>query len=180
MPEAAFVAMLGASWHRRGSADHENRHGRSFPKTPTLMNSERPMQKSDSAEQTPPDVPSKKPVSMGLITIIVVVGIIALAASVLSRPTFGQKTTTDTSVKVVVGQSKPASEAQFRITLKEGGDPAHEVDHVIEPLKGVWGLSTATMDWSSGVVLTVTYDPAEVSEQDIAARLAEGGYAPAP
>jgi len=134
----------------------------------------------NSVEQgeTPPK--SNKSRATKLIPIGVVLLILGIALAVVSRPAPGQRTTSDTSVHVVVSVADGSEVAEYPIVLQEGGDPAHEADHVIEPLQGVEGVSSATLDWSSGILLTVEFDPAVVSASDIANIIAESGYLAAP
>lgn len=115
-----------------------------------------------------------------LVPLAVIAIILVGAFAIMSKPTFGSRTMGDSWVKVVVGESSDAQETRLPITLQEGGDPAHEVDHVIEPLKEAEGLSTATLDWSSGVFLTVTFDPEVITSQEIANLLRQSGYLAAP
>lgn len=122
----------------------------------------------------------KKPLAIRLAPIIVIAVVVAVAASVLSRPMPGQKTSTDTSVTLVVNTADANKEVTFPITLQEGGDPAHESDHIFEPLLGEPGIATTTLDWSSGVVISITYDSESVSESEIGRLLAESGYLTVP
>jgi copper chaperone CopZ len=94
----------------------------------------------------------------------------------MSRPTVGTRTSTDTSVSVIIGTAKGTESSTFPITLQEGGDPGHEVDHVLTPIKGIDGVANATLDWASGVNLTVTHDPAVITAEKIEGLLAESGY----
>jgi len=126
-------------------------------------------------------VPSRRSPAKLIITIAVAGVIVAVAFAVMSRPTPGQRTTTDTSVTVVLAAVEGAAQAQYPITLLEGGDPAHESDHAFEALQGLDGVASATLDWSSGAaVLTVSLDPEKSSAQTVADALAEAGYLQAP
>lgn len=135
---------------------------------------------------TPPDVadegassPRKSRVAK-LVPVGIAVLVVIAAFALLSRPVPGQRTNTDTSVRLVVGAGEAKKKASYPIGLREGGDPAHEADHVMEPLLGVNGVSAVTMDWSQGVVLIVEFDPAVVSSADIANAIAGSGYLVAP
>jgi len=133
---------------------------------------------TDTAE-TPPKRNRSR--TTKLIPIGVVVLVVVIALVVVSRPVPGQRTNTDTSVTVIVSVAEGAATTEYPITLQEGGDPEHEADHVIEPLQGTNGVSSATLDWSSGaVVLRVEFDPAVVSSAEIANVIAESGYLAAP
>jgi len=105
-----------------------------------------------------------------------VVLMVVLGVVFASRPTPGSRTTTATSVRVVVSTAPGASTAEFPVALQEGGDPEHEADHIIEPLQGLDGISDVTLDWSSGLTLRVRFNPAMVTAQTIEDELSESGY----
>jgi copper chaperone CopZ len=115
-----------------------------------------------------------------LIPIALVALIVVLAFGIVSRPVPGERISTDTSLQIVVSSASAAEQVEFPIQLQEGNDPEHEADHVIEPLKGMAGIASATLDWSSSLVLVVDYDPAQVSSPQIADTLAKIGYLKAP
>lgn len=135
-------------------------------------------------EQIAPDeevpVKPKKPAMVRWAPVIVVAVIVIAAFAIVSKPAPGRRTTTDTSVHMVIGNAQPATTTEYPITLQEGGDPAHEADHVLEPLQGVEGVAAATLDWSGGIVLKVEHDPDVVSAQKIANLMATSGYLSAP
>jgi len=115
-----------------------------------------------------------KYVAIGIVIVMVIV-----AFAVMSRPVPGQRTSTATSLSVIIG-GEGGSQAKYPILLREGGDPAHEADHIVEPLLDMDGVATATLDWSNGVFLIVEFDPAVVSSSDIANAIAQSGYLAAP
>jgi hypothetical protein len=108
--------------------------------------------------------------------IIIIVGLLVLAFVVISRPEPGRKTSTATSTTVIVSAADPVESVEYPIALQEGGDAAHEADHVFGSLNGVEGIATAKLDWSNGVVLTVEYDPAVIEAQQIASIVMSSGY----
>jgi len=122
----------------------------------------------------------RRPLAVRLLPFIVIAIVLGLAAFVLSQQVVGQRTTTDTSVSVVISADEGSATSVYPIQLLEGGDPAHEVDHVIGPLQTIPGISTAKLDWASEMTLTVVYDPGVISEQQIADALAKAGYLKAP
>lgn len=130
-----------------------------------------------SAEET--DRP-RKSLPTRIVPIVVVIVLVAAAFAVISRPAPGRRTATDTSVQIFIGQGEAKGTSAYPVVLQEGGDPAHEADHVIEPLKGVDGVASATFDWSSGLVLEVAFDPDVISAQEIADLMAQSGYLAAP
>jgi len=125
-------------------------------------------------EQTP--VKPKRSRAVRVASILIVVVIVGAAFALVSRPAPGQRTTTDTSVQVVIVAARGDASAEFPIALQEGGDPEHEADHVFEPLQGLSGVSSAKLDWSSGLVLTVEYDSSAISAEQIADTVAKSGY----
>lgn len=134
------------------------------------------MGQASNSEDSQAPVKSKRSSSVRWVPIVVVILIVGAALVVLSRPTPGRRTTTDTSASVIVTTAEGNANADFPIVLQEGGDASHEFDHIVEPLQGVAGVSSATLDWSSGLVLTVTFDTAAISAQEVADRLAASGY----
>ena len=72
-------------------------------------------------EQAP--APERRSPAKLIITIAVAGAIVAVAFAVMSRPTPGQRTTTDTSVTVVLSAAEGSAQAQYPVTLLEGGDP---------------------------------------------------------
>lgn len=133
---------------------------------------------SNSQEQA--EVAVAKPERRGIpakMIPLIVVGVILLGAfAAMSRPSFGTRIAKDKSVKVIVGDATGGKEIQFPISLQEGSDPLHEVDHVIEPLKGLDGVASATLDWSSGFTLTIAYDPNAITSDELSGAMARGGY----
>lgn len=107
---------------------------------------------------------------------VVIAILVVVAIAVVSRPTPGSRTTTDTSVRVVIGMGEPVDQARYPVALQEGGDAAHEADHIFEPLQGAQGVSAATLDWSNGIVLSVEFDPGEISSAEVANLIAQTGY----
>jgi copper chaperone CopZ len=132
-------------------------------------------QSIDSNDQESPAKP-KRPSAIRWVAVIVVVVMVGAAFVLASRPVPGQRTTTETSVHVVIVAAKGDATSAFPIALQEGGDAEHEADHVIEPLQGLDGVTSAKLDWSSGLVLTVEFDSAVVSAQEIANAIAKSGY----
>lgn len=129
------------------------------------------VEETAGADQATRRVPLAK-----LVPLIVVVIVVAGAFAAASRPSFGSRKTTDTSVEVVIGDAKSVERTRLPIALNEGSDPSHEVDHVIEPLKGIEGVSTATLDWSSGLSLTIAHDPAVISAEELSNLISGAGY----
>ena len=138
------------------------------------------MPQTDPDAQQADDAP-RKSTAARIAPILVVVLLVAVAFALVSRPTAGRKTTSDTSVSVIIGNGRGDAKAQYPIALQEGGDPAHESDHVFESLQGLEGVAVATLDWSTGaVVLTVSLDQEKISASEIANALAGSGYLAAP
>ena len=137
------------------------------------------MEPTNTADDTTA-APAKRSALVRFAPIIVVVLLVVLAVVVLSRPAPGRKTTTETSTAVIVSTASPAESVQYPITLVEGGDAAHEADHVFEPLMGVDGVASAKLDWSSGVALTVEFDPEIISAQEVASIVMSSGYVSTP
>lgn len=126
-------------------------------------------------DQQPQDKPVRSR-SARIVPIVVVAVMVVLAVVFVSRPSPGTRTTTESSVRVIVGTADGAAQSAYPVALQEGGDPEHEADHIIDPLKGVEGIADATLDWSSDLVLIVRFDPESITAQDIANVLAQTGY----
>ncbi len=133
---------------------------------------------SESVEKAQPKSGRSSFVRLVPIAIVILVAVVAFA--VISRPVPGQRTTSDTSVRMIVGSGAGEQAAKYPVALREGGDPAHEADHVMEPLQGVEGISTVTLDWANGVALIVEFDSDVITASDIAGIIASSGYLAAP
>jgi len=139
------------------------------------------MDRSDVSNDEQTAIKPRRSRAVRVVPIIIIVLMVVLAVVLVSRPTPGARTTTESSVRVIVSTASGSATSEFPVALQEGGDPEHEADHIIEPLQGIAGISTVTLDWSSDLVLTVEFDPTVVSSQDIANVLAKSGYlAPPP
>lgn len=137
---------------------------------------DQPVETQEAAEEPKP----AKSRAAKLVPIAIVALVVVAAVVVLSQPSPGTRTSTDTSVTFVVSPANAVETLSYPIRLLEGTDPDHEAAHIIDPLKGLPGVATATVDWSSGLVIVVEYDPEYISEQQIAQALAAGGYLVAP
>ena len=122
------------------------------------------------------DAPVRRPALVRFAPLIIVALLLVAAFAIVSRPEPGRRTSTETSTTVVVSAASPAESVEYPIQLQEGGDAAHEADHIFEPLAGTEGVASAKLDWSSGVVLTVSYDPAVIEAQEIASLVMSSGY----
>lgn len=111
---------------------------------------------------------------------LILVALVVGFAFVVTSMAPGRRTTTDTYVSI--DMSKASGDATYRslIVLQEGGDPAHEFDHIVQPLQGVDGIAEVKLDWSSGIWLEVTYDSSAIAEDELAALVASTGYAGVP
>jgi copper chaperone CopZ len=138
------------------------------------------MRQSSTPQSTTEPGRPRKSRAAKLVPIAIVVLVIVAAALVLSRPTAGTRTTTDTSVTIVVSNADAVETESYPVTLLEGSDPGHEADHIIDSVRQVPGVALATLDWSSGLVLSVEFDPEVVSAPEIAGALAAAGYLVAP
>jgi len=122
------------------------------------------------------DAPVRRPALVRFAPLIIVALLLVAAFAIVSRPEPGRRTSTETSTTVIVSAASPVESVEYPIALQEGGDAAHEADHVFESLTGVQGIASAELDWSNGVVLTVAYDPAVIEAQEIAGIIMSSGY----
>jgi copper chaperone CopZ len=137
---------------------------------------EQPEDTTGTAEKPmPAKSRAAKLVPIGIVVLVVVAAVI-----VLSQPSPGTRTATETSVSFVVSSAKAVETRTYPIRLLEGSDPDHEAAHIVDSVKGLPGVATATVDWSSGLVLVVEYDPEYIAEQQISQALTASGYLVAP
>lgn len=86
----------------------------------------------------------------------------------------GKRTQDGQIVTEIISTAEGDATAVFDITLKEGGDPAHEADHVFESIQSQ-AIERASFD-ASTLKLQVQYDSALIAEGDIRQMLATAGY----
>lgn len=86
----------------------------------------------------------------------------------------GKRTQDGQIVTEIISTAQGDATAVFDITLKEGGDPAHEADHVFESIQSQ-AIERASFD-ASTLKLQVQYDSALIAEGDIRQMLATAGY----
>lgn len=134
------------------------------------------MDEKTETQEVAEDVRPRKSRAAKLVPIAIVALVVVAAAFALSRPVPGTRTTTDTSVSIVVSSAKPQASQAYGVRLLEGNDPGHEADHIIDSLRGLPGVASATLDWSSGLALIVEYDPEVTSADRIAQALTANGY----
>jgi hypothetical protein len=77
-------------------------------------------------------------------------------------------------VTEIISATKGDATAIFDINLKEGGDPAHEADHVFDSIQSQ-AIERVSFD-ASTLKLEVQYDSASIAEGDIRQMLATAGY----
>lgn len=86
----------------------------------------------------------------------------------------GKRTQDGQIVTEIISTAEGDATAVFDITLKEGGDPAHEADHVFDSIQSQ-AIEKASFD-ASTLKLQVQYDSALIAEGDIRQMLATAGY----
>ncbi len=86
----------------------------------------------------------------------------------------GKRTQDGQIVTEIISTAQGDATAVFDITLKEGGDPAHEADHVFDSIQSQ-AIEKASFD-ASTLKLQVQYDSALIAEGDIRQMLATAGY----
>jgi len=86
----------------------------------------------------------------------------------------GKRTQDGQIVTEIISTAEGDATAVFDITLKEGGDPAHEADHVFDSIQSQ-AIERASFD-ASTLKLQVQYDSALIAEGDIRQMLATAGY----
>lgn len=108
--------------------------------------------------------------------IIIAAVVLAVFAALVWRASggVGVRRVTDAEVSEVLADVRADSTATFAIQLREG-DPAHEADHVFEPLKAIGGVRKATI-LSDGPQLVVEFDSSAATEQDIRQAMGSAGY----
>lgn len=74
----------------------------------------------------------------------------------------------------IISTAKADATVEFDITLQEGGDPAHEADHVFESIQSQ-AIERASFD-ASTLKLEVQYDSGLIAEDDVRQMLASRGY----
>jgi len=70
---------------------------------------------------------------------------------------------------------EPNATATFDITLQEGGDAAHEADHVFKSIDNMAALASATFNTKT-LTLEVRYDSSQISEAGVRQLLVTAGY----
>ena len=70
---------------------------------------------------------------------------------------------------------EPNATATFDITLQEGGDAAHEADHVFKSIDNMAAIASATFNTKT-LALEVRYDSSQISEAGVRQLLASAGY----
>ena len=86
----------------------------------------------------------------------------------------GKRTQDGQIVTEIISTTKGDAAVVFDITLKEGGDPTHEADHVFDSIQSQ-AIDRASFD-ASTLKLEVQYDSASIAEGDIRQMLATAGY----
>ena len=109
-----------------------------------------------------------------------VVAIIALVFAVAVVPRAftdqpGTRKVQGTEVAVTIAAVKTNAVARYRTRLTEGGDPQHEIQHMVEALTGLPGVGEAALD-AETLELAVTYDDSVIDDGPIRDRLMEAGY----
>lgn len=110
--------------------------------------------------------------------ILLAVGVVAIASMLIvsNCSRVGETTQSGDTMTMTISHANADAESTFTIALVEGTDAAHEAAHIFEavdsPAVEKASLNTATL------ALTVFYDSAAISEDEIVAGLTEAGYAP--
>ena len=104
----------------------------------------------------------------------VVVILVPLGLYLLNSDLPGKRTQSGNVVTKTLGSVKGDTSSSFDITLREGGDPAHESDHVFESIKNP-AVESASFNVDTSQ-LEVRYDGASISESDIRQLLVKSGY----
>lgn len=106
--------------------------------------------------------------------VILVVGVV-LVVSTIARGDVGVLKVDDTGVSKVLTAAEADASATFPLTLLEGGDVVHESDHIFQSISGFQGVGKVFIA-ADGATISVEYESAVISEDQIREALAAAGY----
>lgn len=113
-----------------------------------------------------------KPQHQIWIVVAVVLGAVLVYMATSDLP--GKREQTGDIVTKILGSVEAKATSSFDITLQEGGDAAHEADHVFESVKNP-AIESASLNVKT-LKLEVRYDDGMIKESDIRQLLATAGY----
>ena len=106
------------------------------------------------------------------------IGIVLIAAVLIYQATSnlpGKRVQDGDLITLTISTVEPNATATFDITLQEGGDAAHEADHVFKSIDNMAGIASATFNTNT-LTLEVRYNGSKISEAGIRQLLADSGY----
>lgn len=109
-----------------------------------------------------------------IVWIVVGVILVPMAVYLITSDLPGKREQSGDVVSKTLGTAEPKATASFDITLREGGDPGHEADHIFESVKNP-AIASAAFNLKT-LELKVRYDDALITEPDIGQLLATAGY----
>lgn len=113
-----------------------------------------------------------KPQHLIWIVVAVVLGTVLVYMATSDQP--GKRERSGDVVSETLGSAEAKATSSFDITLQEGGDAAHEADHVFDSIKNP-ALASAALNVKT-LKLEVRYDDALIKESEIRQMLAKAGY----
>jgi copper chaperone CopZ len=114
-----------------------------------------------------------KPVHIVLGFGVLLIAVLALPQLLADAP--GAKSTAGSVVTQTVAVIDTDATAAYPMSLLEGSDAEHELDHVVEALTGIPGVGKASLDTET-LELTVAYDGSLIDDTVIRQALAGAGY----
>lgn len=111
-----------------------------------------------------------------VVWIIVAAVLLPLGAYLITADQPGKTERAGDVITKTLGTANANASATFDITLQEGGDPAHESDHVFEAVK-LPAVESATFNIATSK-MEVRYDSAQIDEPTLGSALAMSGYMP--
>lgn len=112
---------------------------------------------------------------LGVTVLAATIAVIVLAASAGNAP--GASRTEGSRITYKVAEGIADASIDLPVTLKEGGDAAHESEHVFESIAGLPGAVTATFDTTT-LQLTIGYDSSVIDAATLRQQLYLAGYTP--
>jgi len=113
-----------------------------------------------------------KPQYVMIAVVVVLMGVGLFFVSNSNLP--GTREQVGAVVTKSISTAEPTAAASFTIALKEGGDAAHEADHIFEALQNE-AVASASLNTET-LELEVRFDGARAAEPDIRKLLVASGY----
>lgn len=110
--------------------------------------------------------------------ILIIVGVVAVAAMLVvsNCSRVGETVQSGDTLTMTISRASADAQVTYTISLVEGTDAAHEAAHIFEAVDAP-AIEKASLNTST-LTLTIAYDSSAITEEEIASRLTEAGYAP--